>query len=77
MLPMAQPLGALLGDRPLGEPVTQMDFKLTAVETAFAIKLRNMKFPTFLTNFVGNFVGGECRQGEDKLKLVDFFEFCF
>ena len=71
------PVGTLLGDGALGQPIAQLNFELASIEAALAANFRNVKLPALLANLVGNLVRNECRRGEDELQLIDLFEFRF
>ena len=53
------PLGTFPSHCALSKFVAQLDFKLAAVEAALAVKLGDVKFPTFLANFVGGFISNK------------------
>lgn len=68
------PLGALLGHRPLGELVAQLDFKLAAVQAAFAVELGDVEFLAFFANLVGHLTGCEGGGGKDEAEFVDLLQ---
>lgn len=72
-----QSLVKLLGHCPLGELVAKLDFKLAAIKAALTVKLGDVELPTFLANFIGDFVGHKGERSEDEVQLVNLFQFGF
>ena len=66
----AHPFGTLAGNSTLGELIAKLDFKFGAVEAAFPVGLGNKELSTFLSEFVGDFVGNKGRCGEDEFQRI-------
>lgn len=50
-------LCAILGYRPMGQLVAQLDFKLSAVEAALPVELGDVEFLLLFANLIGVLVG--------------------
>ena len=67
----AYPLRALTSDSPLGEFVAKLDFKFGAIQSAFALGLRNEELSPLLFEPVRDFIWHKGRRGEDELQAID------
>ncbi len=68
------PVSAFPSNGSLGQLVLQLNFKLTAVKAPLPLGLWDMKFPADLATAVSDFVGDECRRGENELQGFNGFE---